>query len=158
MIFAAVVFVVTLACYCVWWERLYTMPPGERDLHAIPPITVHYRFNAWLPRLILFLRVRDPKRRAHMNFAITLPHPFRRAIIVLVARSYIVAEHRAHEAAGHGWQVLLMGPVDYTATYTWHFILRRGSLRWHMMEIQAETTTRAVVHLYRDLGVVPLAA
>jgi len=136
---------VAIAAYCIWWERLFFW--GKRphdDLH--PPLPYVLKFNAPIAMLAGYLA------KSTGNYAVTLPHPFKRKCIVFVRRHYIKARHLAHEVDGHGRQICTMGPVDYTFTYLWHFILRKGTWALHMMEIEAKLREPAAVNHYPDIG------
>ena len=91
--------------YMVYWTLLFDSAERFED------IEVRYRFGHWFPRLLLWIEVRDPERRKRINRAVTLPHPFRRRIVVLVSKWGITGPQRAHEVAGHGSQVREMGPT-----------------------------------------------
>lgn len=84
--------------------------------------------------------------RPGANFAITLPT--RTGVVVHIARGYIEGDHLAHEVAGHGYQRMRMGFVAYSATYGWHFVLRRGSWADHMMEQEADRIEAEVRHTW----------
>jgi hypothetical protein len=145
--------VCALLLYLVWWEALFS-GINVASL-ATKPIEASYRFNHWLPRFLLWVQVRDPVRRAKINKAVCLPHPFRRKVVVLVARHYIRGRQRKHEVIGHGTQVVEMGPVDYLFTYVWHYIIRFGSWINHMMERQASARAAASPIFMGDIGQVP---
>jgi hypothetical protein len=145
MMFMAIV--ALLGGYLFWWEWRYQ--PGMVEVDP-RPIEAIYRFNHWLPRLLMWL---DGSLKVETrNRAVTLPHPWTRAAVVYVARHYIRAAHRAHEVAGHGAQIVRMGPVDYWCTYVWHYVLRRGQWGEHMMEREAQEAEQRWASHYRDLG------
>lgn len=132
--------------YAVWWESLYRW--GKRpaaDLH--PPLPYSIKFNAPIAQL-----ARRLAKSTGTNYAVTLPHPFKRRAVVFVARHFVTGPHLAHEVGGHGYQIATMGPVDYTATYLWHFVLRHGSWSLHMMEREAERREAEYAHRYGPVG------
>jgi len=136
----------SLAGYCIWWESLYRW--GKRPPETMhPPLPYSLKFNAPIAQLARFLA-----KSTGANYAVTLPHPFRRKAVVFVARHFITGRHLAHEAGGHGYQIATMGPVDYTATYLWHTLLRRGSWPLHMMEREAERREEAYADRYPSVG------
>jgi hypothetical protein len=139
-----------LGAYLFWWDRRYG-PPVVDDTDP-RPIEAVYRFNHWLPQLLMRL---DGSWATGRNRAVTLPHSRRRAAVVYVARHYITGLHRAHEVAGHGAQIIKMGPVDYWCTYVWHYVLRRGSWASHMMERDAQAREARHAGAFGDLGQVP---
>lgn len=141
----ALLAVALLAAYFVWWESLYRWgkrPPAT--LH--PPMPYSLKFNAPIAQLAAFLA------KSTGNYAVTLPHPWRRKAVVFVRWHYITGPHLAHEVGGHGYQICTMGPADYTATYLWHFVLRKGTWAAHMMEREAEQREADFKREYGPVG------
>jgi len=126
---------VALTAFLLWWEMRYK--DVVIDYTAPRPLPVEFRAHHWFPRLLLRLSVKDPSRRARIRKAVTVPSVRRVGIVVLVSGDELSAEHEAHEVAGHGAQVVLMGPVEYLFTYVWHYMLRSGSWANHIMERNA---------------------
>ena len=117
------------------------------------PLDAAYKFNHWLPRLLLWIQERDPKVRALIVKCVCLPHPWKLQCIVLCSGSRIRGAQRKHEVIGHGYDIVAMGPVGYLATYVWHFILRRGNWSEHMMERSANFRATASTFEMGDLEV-----
>lgn len=139
----------------------WTVPP---PLNTRTPL-VRCVWQHWLPRLFLRLAQRrqaragvPPERRA-TNYAVTIPRLIGRGCDILVAQDYIEPQHLKHEAGGHGEQVERMqdddgearGKASYTATYGWHFGLRRGSWALHMMELGAQLYATFSPHVWPRL-------
>jgi hypothetical protein len=146
MISTTLLFAVLL--YLSWWEWHYL--PNVVRTDNPRPIAAVYKFNHWLPRFLMWCD--GTLNRTGRNRAVTLPHPFKRAAMVCVARHYITGRHRAHEVAGHGAQIVAMGPTSYWFTYLWHYVIRRGSWAQHMMEKDAKKAEARHAASYVDLG------
>jgi hypothetical protein len=135
---------VVAGAYCCWWEYIYAQvaTPTYSEPRPLPP---RFVWRHWLPRFLLWVQVRDPVRRARIVKAVCLPGLWKAEAVVLSSGDAMPPEQEAHEVAGHGIQIVLMGPVDYVATYVWHYILRFGSWVNHMMEKDAAARGRRLV-------------
>jgi hypothetical protein len=148
-----------LAGYLAWWHFICFAKKRDVPYGQKPTLPVIEKFNAPIPRLLL-----GPQSE---NFAVTVPHPFKRAAVVMYAKHFARAKHRRHEIGGHAAQLERLGPLDYLPTYLWHVVFLRRS--WALVvkegavipprhQVEREAVEREAAlepNPYGDVGQVP---
>lgn len=102
-------FVLITAVYLLVWQFVIFAPRRNIPYDTRSSIPVARKFNAPIARLIWLIHGKPT------NFAITLPHPFRRKAIINYARHFCQREHDRHENC-HVPILERLGPIPYLLT------------------------------------------